>query len=363
MNKTYAVWFHFVGLSEKIKTALLDYFRDFKSIYEGTQQEYIECGLSALGIKKIESEKENLDKAYAIVERCKALQIEVLCILDMDYPKLLRQIPDPPMVLFVKGEKGVLNTPILGIVGSRDCTEYGLEATYHLAEELASYGLTIVSGMAIGIDEAAHKGALKSGKTIAVLGTGLTVCYPRQNRAIYEKIPMQGCLVSEYDLSCEPRPYQFPKRNRIISGISLGVLVTQAGLRSGSLITAHLALEQGREVYALPGSIDNRLSKGTHELIKSGAQLVSEAKDVIEQLPVELQGVLEENKKNTLKNTHYKLAQDESIVYAYLSREPILIKELMKHTKLSYEKIYMILIKLENKGLIKKMIGERYRRA
>ena len=363
MNKSYAVWFHFLGLSEKIKVILLDYFGDFKKIYEGTEREYTECGLTAVGIKKIEAEKKNLEKAYAIIERCNVLKIEIVSILDKTYPCLLREIHDPPMVLFVKGEKEVLNTPILGIVGSRDCTEYGLEATYNLAKTLAEYGLTIISGMALGIDEAAHKGALKVGKTIAVLGTGLTVCYPKQNRAVYEEIPVHGCLVSEYDLSCPPMPYQFPKRNRIISGMALGVLVTQAGLKSGSLITAHLALEQGREVYALPGTIDSRLSKGTHELIKTGAQLVTEAKDIIEQLPAPLRAVLEENKKNTLKNPHDKLAQDERIVYAYLSREPILIKELMEHTKLSYEIIYMILIKLENKGLIKKMIGERYRRA
>lgn len=363
MDKLYSVWLHKLQLYESIKVEMLNFFGDAKSIYDAPEESYTRCGLTKEGIAKIQKAKPFLKQGEVTIKRCEAEKIHIIDLLDATYPYYLKQIPDPPIVLFVKGNYEVLNTPVFGIVGARKCLEYGYQITCKIAEELASYGITVISGMAMGVDAAAHQGALKQGKTIAVLGTGLNICYPSCNRGIYTRIPENGCLVSEYDLDCEPRPYQFPKRNRIISGMAAGILVTEADVKSGSLITAQLALEYNRDVFAIPGDIRTKLSLGTNELIKQGAKCVTRVEDIIEELPLAIKAQLAHQKKNTCINTHYELAQDERIVYAYVSWEPIFLNELLTSTKLSCEAIYTELVKLEIKGLIKRLPGERYVRA
>lgn len=201
-----------------------------------------------------------------------------------DYPSLLKRIPDPPVALWLVGDPLLLWQPQLAIVGSRNPTRGGLENARAFAAYLTQQGLLITSGLADGVDAAAHESALRSGPTIAVLGTGVDIIYPARNRPLGAQIAADGLLVSEFPLGTRARPSHFPSRNRIISGLSLGTLVIEAGYRSGSLITARLASEQGREIFAIPGSIHNPMARGCHRLIRDGAQLVETGKDVLQEL-------------------------------------------------------------------------------
>lgn len=209
----------------------------------------------------------------------------IVTLADQDYPQALLNIPDPPLLLYVKGRLDLLNHAALGIVGSRNATPQGLNNAEAFAKSLSEAGLCIISGMAHGIDAAAHRGALQGkGSSIAVVGTGLDKVYPAANRDLAHKLAVQGTLVSEFPLGTPPLAANFPRRNRIISGMSVGSLVVEASLQSGSLITARLALEQGRDVFAIPGSIHAPQSKGCHSLIKQGAKLVDAAQDILEEL-------------------------------------------------------------------------------
>jgi DNA processing protein len=212
---------------------------------------------------------------------------QVLALGEPGYPDLLANIPDPPLLLYIKGRVELLESPMLAIVGSRNASAQGKANALAFAESLSGAGLCIVSGLALGIDAAAHEGALKGpGSTVAVVGTGPDLIYPARNRALCERIGIEGCIVSEYPIGTPPLPGNFPKRNRIISGLAAGVLVVEAAAQSGSLITARQAAEQGREVFAIPGSIHAALAKGCHLLIREGAKLVDTAADVLEAMAI-----------------------------------------------------------------------------
>lgn len=209
----------------------------------------------------------------------------IITLADSDYPQALLNIPDPPLLLYVKGRRDLLNQPALAVVGSRNATPQGVNNAGAFARSLSDAGLCIISGMAHGIDAAAHRGALQGrGSSIAVVGTGLDKVYPAANRDLAHALASQGALISEFPLGTPPLAANFPRRNRIISGMSLGCLVVEASLQSGSLITARLALEQGRDVFAIPGSIHAPQSKGCHALLKQGAKLVETAQDILEEL-------------------------------------------------------------------------------
>ncbi len=210
----------------------------------------------------------------------------VLTLADAEYPQALLDIPDPPIMLYAKGRLDLLQSPALAVVGSRNATTQGIVNAEKFSEALSQAGLTIVSGMALGIDAAAHQGALRAagGSTIAVIGTGADIVYPARNRTLAHQIAEAGCIVSEYSLGTPAVAANFPRRNRIISGLARGVLVIEAAAASGSLITARMASEQGRDVFAIPGSIHSPLSKGCHQLIKQGAKLVESAQDILEEL-------------------------------------------------------------------------------
>ncbi len=259
-----------------------------------TPQHIFEAGYDALGahvpgaVARVLSEP-----AAAAIER----QVEftlawlarpgnhLLTLLDAAYPPALSHIPDPPPLLYLKGRPELLAAPMLAIVGSRNATVQGKANAEVFAQALSCAGLTIVSGLALGIDAAAHQGALGgAGSTVAVIGTGIDTVYPARNHALAHRIAEEGCIVSEYALGTPPLAANFPRRNRIISGLSAGVLVVEAAARSGSLITAQVAASQGRDVFAIPGSIHSALAKGCHKLIKEGAKLVESAADVLEEL-------------------------------------------------------------------------------
>ncbi|MEI6863511.1 MAG: DNA-processing protein DprA, partial [Candidatus Omnitrophota bacterium] len=285
-------------------------------------------------------------------------------------PTNLRNIYDPPKVLYVKGGFDERDNIAVAIVGSRRASIYGLEMAEKFGYDLARRGITVVSGMAIGVDSAAHRGALKAnGRTIAVMGSGHGNIYPPQNVDLYEKIAATGAVVTEHEESVEPLPYNFPRRNRVISGLSLGVVVVEAARNSGALITANFAAEQGRIVFAVPGKASSHTSAGTNELIKDGAGLVQSADDVIEELSIKEMGPLKMEIKNkddekiikmTKAYIYNSLTEDERKVYKSLSDEPIYIDDIMSRAGMNIQKISKVLLALELKNLIKEVPGKQF---
>jgi len=285
-------------------------------------------------------------------------RITLLSLEDKDYPKNLKEIYDPPYLLYVKGELKEQDENALAIVGSRIASYYGLSLAEKFSFLLALRGITIISGLARGIDTQAHKGALKAkGRTIAVLGSGLVNIYPEENKKLAEEIENSGALISEFPLEYPPLRQNFPRRNRVISGLSKGVIVVEAGERSGALITADFALEQGREVFAIPGKIDSPTSQGTHNLIKQGAKLVSSIEDILEELKLDINYVVEENNKPTEEKI---ITEEEKKVYQLLNNEPKHIDEIKRETELEITKLSNILLKLELKGLIRQLPGKMF---
>jgi DNA processing protein len=286
----------------------------------------------------------------------------VVTMSDPGYPMLLTQIPDPPPFLYVYG---VLENTIrtVAVVGSRNATSYGITITRRLCADLASLEMVVVSGMARGIDTAAHVGALDGkGKTIAVLGSGLERVYPAENRKLFHQIAENGAVVSEFPLLTEPESYNFPVRNRIISGMSLGVVIVEATKRSGSLITARLAAEQNREVFAVPGSVHSFKSTGTHTLIKQGAKLVEHAKDILEEFSHLQDPVTSEaaDRRDPALKERLSLSSEESRILETLDAYPVHIDELVRKTGMAPGKLSGILIKLEIKGIVQQSPGKLF---
>jgi DNA processing protein len=273
---------------------------------------------------------------------------------DSDYPKRLRQISDPPPFLFVKGSLTEADELAVALVGSRQATDYGKTITQRITSELVAKGITIVSGLATGIDSYAHKAALEAGgRTIAVLGCGLDIIYPSENKILAKKIEAQGALVSEFLFGTEPIAENFPKRNRIISGLSLGVIVVEAPAKSGALLTAQYALEQNREVFAVPGNLGKKTSEGANNLIKQGAKLVTRAEDILEELNLSTTMTVKEFKKQLPE-----LAEQEKAIYQVLSVEPIHIDNLAQESNLSISETLTGLLNLELKGLARQRSGK-----
>lgn len=285
----------------------------------------------------------------------------LISILDNTYPDLLREIPDPPALLYIKGNPEVLSLPQLAVVGSRNPTHDGIENARAFAATLAPAGLLVTSGMALGIDTAAHNGALEGGgTTIAVTGTGVDRIYPAHNHPLAHRIVERGALVSEYPLATPPLRENFPRRNRIISGLSLGALVVEAALRSGSLITARLASEQGREVFAIPGSIHSPQSKGCHQLIRQGAKLVETAADIVEELGSLVATLRQVSETKPVSANEHKPADFELL--EYLGFDPIDINTLVERSGLTPEAISSMLLEMELAGHIQVCAGGKIQR-
>jgi DNA processing protein len=276
------------------------------------------------------------------------------------YPEPLRHIEGCPVILFCRGDAACLQQPAIAIVGSRAATSYGRRIGFSLARELAELGMTVVSGMALGIDGEAHAGALAAGgRTIGVLGCGVDVVYPRQHGSLYRRIARQGVLVSEYPLGTVPDGFRFPERNRIISGLSLGVVVVEASGRSGSLITARLALEQGREVFAVPGRIDSAKSCGTHRLLQEGAKLVHGVEDILEELRLP---DLPQGQQADRQAPHPPggVSGEEKQLLACLEVYPVSIDQLVRHSGYDPAMVFDLLLQLELKGLVRQLPGQQY---
>jgi DNA processing protein len=291
----------------------------------------------------------------------------IVTLADSDYPQALLNIPDPPLLLYVKGRLDLLNRPALAVVGSRNATPQGIGNAEAFAKALSEAGLCIISGMAHGIDAAAHRGALRSqGGSIGVVGTGLDKVYPAANRELAHTLAQQGALISEFSLGTPPLAANFPRRNRIISGMSVGCLVVEASLQSGSLITARLALEQGRDVFAIPGSIHAPQSKGCHALLKQGAKLVETAQDILE----ELGGLIAAHPSATahapdMTGTDMQGLEAQgsnSPLLGHLGFDPVDLDTLGKRSGLTIAELSAMLLTFELEGRISALPGGLYQR-
>jgi DNA processing protein len=272
------------------------------------------------------------------------------------YPELLRQIDDAPLILYIKGSLIPQDRYAIAVVGSRKLTDYGASVADRIAEDLSSAGFTIVSGMARGVDSRAHNAALRAGgRTIAVLGSGVDVPYPPENKTLMERIAGSGTVISEFPPGTQPDKENFPKRNRIISGLSLGVLVAEATSDSGALITARYAADQGREVFAVPGNISSAHSEGTNELIRRGAILVRHANDIVEDLAPVLKGFIRAAGRVAIDVT-----EDEKSLCTLLSGEARQIDDISRESGLPASKVLGVLLGLEMKGAVKQITGKRF---
>ncbi|MEW6674886.1 MAG: DNA-processing protein DprA [Nitrospirota bacterium] len=337
--------------------------RSLLSVF-GTPEGIFNVGLDDLlsvegiGIFRAENIKrfslwKDVEKQLRVLEK---KGIKVIGFGDLSYPEMLREIEDAPIVIYTKGDIQPEDRYSIAIVGSRKPTPYGTSVTEEISEELASMGFTIVSGMARGIDALSHMGALRSGgRSIAVLGSGIDVPYPPENKGLMNKIIDSGCIVSEFPPGTPPNRENFPRRNRLISGLSLGVLVIEATSDSGSLITARHAIEQNREVFAIPGNIISPNSEGTNELIKQGAKLVQKTGDIVEELAPVLKGFIKFRDKVKIEVT-----DEERNLCDVLTGEPKHIDVISRESGLPASKALGILLGLELKGVVRQTGGKRF---
>lgn len=345
------------GVGSILLKRLLDQFKTPEAIFQAPMNELLNIeGLGervAKEIRKGPVEKAVEKELYLLKE----VGGKIVTLKDSAYPKRLRDIYDPPPLLYVRGELKEEDEFAISIVGSRKTSPYGRGMTERMSQELARHGITIVSGMARGIDSLAHWGALSGGgRTIAVLGCGVDVIYPSENRNLFTKIMDHGAVLSEFPMGSPPEGGHFPKRNRIISGLSIGVLVVQASAESGSLITAGFALEQGREVFAVPGNVGAEGSRGTHQLIKEGAKLVESSEDILEEILPQWRRERETTQK--VEGPERDLTGEERILYERLGETPSHIDVLIRESPFDPGKVSSLLLNLELKGLVSQWPGK-----
>ncbi len=359
---------HKLAGSSRTFVNLLDRFGSAAAVFAATRTDL--TGVVEGKTTLIDAILEGIDAARVQAELDWLAQpgCHVVTLADTDYPPLLREIADAPPLLFVRGVRSVLLLPQIALVGSRNPTATGCENAQHFAQSLAHAGMAITSGLALGIDACAHRGALDAhGVTIAVAATGLDRVYPSRHRELAHEIAVSGALVSEFPLGSPPRRDHFPRRNRIISGMSTGVVVVEAALRSGSLITARLAGEQGREVFAIPGSIHSPLARGCHALIRQGAKLVETARDILEELGplvrVQMGVRLVHEDPDDSAGSRSKENPEYDILLAHLAHDPVDVDTLVERSGLTPEVISSMLLQMELYGLIEACPGGKYQRS
>src|SRR5215475_6191342 len=375
------------GIGPRTANQLIDSFGSPAQIFAASRLSLEKEGLKLETIRELH-DSEILKKPNAEIERLERLGAVVITLEDEDYPPLLREIHDPPIALYVRGDlKMACARPCLAVVGSRRCSTYGVNAALSLSRDLAQNGLTIVSGLARGIDAAAHQGALEiaressrqvseqvgkeaGGLTIAVVGTGLETIYPKEHKKLEDEIAASGAVISEFPLGTPPLPQNFPYRNRVLSGLCFGVLIVEAAEHSGSLITARLAYEQGREVFAVPGNITSQTSFGPNFLIKDGAKLVQHWRDVVEELPRDVRdrilGVDRPKGDDAQSNVQpmfetVALSDDERKLLDMLTTDaPSHIDQLLISSGLNSSDLMTALLALQMKDRIKELPGKSY---
>lgn len=381
------VWLGEAHIRSTSRLALLQHFGTPENIYFAAAEDLLQVeGISAGEARCLQNK--DLSEADRILGQCKEKNIRLLTVQDASYPARLKNIYDPPCLLYIRGEMPEIDDGVsVAVVGTRDCTPYGERAAEKIAFGLAEGGVTVVSGLAKGIDAAAMRGALRAGgHPVAVLGGGVDVVYPRENRFLYEDVATRGALISEYPPGTEPKAEHFPIRNRIIAGLSLATLVVEAPRKSGALITAHEALEQGRDVFAVPGAIDAPCSVGCNDLIREGASLVSSAQDILREyaaaypLAISLQGSTKEEKiigtveeerrpqsataaLPTLTLSKNDFSDDQILVLKTLREEESLqVDDIVDLTELTVRRVLSALTWLSVEGYTAEEAGKRFRR-
>ncbi len=344
---------------------LLEHFGSARAVLEARPQDLVGKSLLAekwVGVISTFPREEFLKKERALML---SRGVTAVTIEDADYPDLLKEIPGAPVVLYVKGNISSLKSPSVAVVGSRRASLYGLSVAEKLAVDLAQAGLTVVSGLALGVDTAAHRGALKAkGTTIAVLGNGLADVFPRSNERLLPDIAAAGAVVSEFPMTMPPMARNFPQRNRIISGLSLGVVVAEASLKSGALITADFALEQGRDVFAVPGPIGNPASEGVHRLIQQGAKLICRVDDVLQELNLPPGAPAKPARPGGSRtpdaSSAAPLAPETRRILEQLNDEPLHVDRLAERIGTASAGLAAALLALELKHLVKQLPGKYF---
>ncbi|PKO91051.1 MAG: DNA-protecting protein DprA [Betaproteobacteria bacterium HGW-Betaproteobacteria-1] len=340
------------GLGNQGVCQLLKAFGEPKSVFDAPYSQLRQ--IVADKIAETISAGPDVSSTESTLDWLASEQNHLITLADTDYPKALLEIPDPPPLLYAKGQKKWLNTPGIAVVGSRNASPQGEKNAEDFSQALANHGYTIISGMALGIDGAAHRGALKAtGATIAVVGTGLDIVYPSRHRELAHQIAEQGLILSEFPLGTPSKAQNFPRRNRIISGLATGCLVVEANVQSGSLITARLAAEQGREVFAIPGSIHSPVSKGCHQLIKQGAKLVDNIQDIVDEL-----GTI--TRKNIF--TELQTLPEANPLLDSMGFEPVTMEVLLERSGLTSDNLSAMLLMLELESRVASLPGGRYQR-
>jgi len=362
---TYLPWFlltELPGLTPRVVKNLIQHFKTPQAVLKASETQLMsvpDAGLSSRAVKSLLEHGKFEPDAQKCLVRVQDSGHGALALTDPEYPDLLKETPDPPALIFYDGTLDP-HAPCISIVGSRNATRYGMDTACYLAERLTTLGFTIVSGMALGIDTAAHTGALEhnTGRTVAVLGSGLNHIYPRHNRPLYSRIRKQGAVISEFPPDTAPLPGNFPRRNRIIAGLSCGTVVVEAAQKSGSLITARLAGEYNREVFAVPGSIKSTKSRGTHHLIKQGARLIENEMDIIDELS-QFVHAADQPPPEPAKN---KPAMDkiQAMVYKHLDLYPGHIDHITASSGLTSAQVSAALLDLELSGLIVRHPGNKF---
>jgi DNA processing protein len=353
------------GIAARLTGRLLREFGTPEGVFRASLTALEGCNLPAPAAQAI-FKKQTFWRAEKEVDAIRRLGCRVLNCTEPEYPQSLLQIYDPPALLYVRGDATILNAPSLSIVGTRRPTIYGAQIAELMGRELAKRGLTIVSGLARGVDALSHKGATSvGGRAIGILGTGIDVCYPKENKKLFEKVLEKGAILSEFPMGAHPAPENFPVRNRIIAGMPLGVVIVEGKQYSGSLITARLAMEFGREVFGVPGNVTQEMSFAPNQLIKQGAKLVTNAEDVIEELPTPIRAALvqaeelESEQRNLLAADG--LNPTEKKIYELLSAEaPRHIDDLVETTGLNSSEVLATLFDLEMKGIIRQLPGKQF---
>ncbi len=357
-DKKYWMWLSSIpGVGSKRFIALIDYFHEPENIFNSSEAELIKCGLIPLNVVKQITMNRDIKKIDKYLNKVQEKNIKVYTISDDDYPENLKNIYDPPPIIYVKGELLKKDNHSIAIVGSRKASDYGMKAAQKISSELAELGVTIVSGMALGVDSHAHRGALHSGgRTIAVFACGLNHVYPPSGLDLSNDIIKNGAIISEYPIGVKALPASFPARNRIISGLSLGTIVIEAGEKSGSLITADFAAEQGREVFAVPGSIFSHNSKGTNALIKNGAKLVESIDDILQEFS-------HLNLSWAIEKTHDKKGEEHenSDILSLIDQNGKTIDQIIEHSSRKANDILSEITMLELKGFVYHINGCYYR--
>lgn len=342
---------------------LLEIFHEPQRIFRVSAHELTRTGILTPMMAKRVLEAPHRFSVDAEIDEAENRNIRILTMFDEDYPVLLKEIYDPPIVLYVRGEFLPADINAVGIVGSRGASFYGMSCADEFSGRLARSGITIVSGLARGIDTASHRAALNAGgRTIAVLGSGLNQIYPPENRGLFDEISDHGAVISEFSLNTFPMPYNFPIRNRIISGLSRGVLVVEASQKSGALITARFALEQGREVFAIPGKLTSETSSGANDLIKQGARMVTEPEEILKDLACLFSLSYEEFEEALIAQPEDSRDHDAPMlsVMKTLSDEPKDIDVISAECLLGASDVASILTQLELKGIAKRLPGRTF---